>query len=114
MIFDIVARSLTSKRVLMPTEQLLGNCAGSRMPEVQPKLLTKALAQAAVDACPTSALQLESREGNTHLIMNYGECTGCGQCVEVSQGAFVVAESLACCGVSQGWLDPAVGCRQRN
>ena len=40
MIFDIAARSLASSNVLIPVEELLGDCTGSRMPEVDPERLS--------------------------------------------------------------------------
>jgi Ni,Fe-hydrogenase III small subunit/NAD-dependent dihydropyrimidine dehydrogenase PreA subunit len=104
MIFDIAARSLASKQVLIPVEQLLGDCTGSRMPEVDPERLTFAAAERAVDACPTSALQLEQEGGGERLVLNYGECTGCGNCVQTIGGAFRVAERLMHCGVPKAGL----------
>ncbi len=104
MIFDIVARSLASDRTLVPVEELLGDCAGSRMPDVQPAMLSTGLARRAVDACPTSALRLEQANGGTQLVMDYGECTGCGDCVQVGQGAFRIAERLMHCGVARAGL----------
>jgi len=101
MIFDIVARSLTSDRTLVPVEELLGDCAGSRMPDVEPAMLSISRVQRAVDACPTSALRLEQANGGTHLVMDYGECTGCGHCVQAGQGAFRVAERFVQCGVAK-------------
>jgi Ni,Fe-hydrogenase III small subunit/NAD-dependent dihydropyrimidine dehydrogenase PreA subunit len=97
MIFDIAARSLASGSVLIPGEQLIGACAGSRMPAVDPKLLTAAIAQRVVEACPTSALQLE--QSGERLTLNYGECIGCGRCLETGAGVFFAAEKLMCCGV---------------
>jgi len=104
MIFDIVARSLASDRTLVSVEELLGDCAGSRMPDVQPAMLSTGLAQRAVDACPTSALRLEQANGGTHLVMDYGECTGCGDCVQAGQGAFRIAERFMHCDVARAGL----------
>jgi Ni,Fe-hydrogenase III small subunit/NAD-dependent dihydropyrimidine dehydrogenase PreA subunit len=104
MIFDIVVRSLASDRTLVSVEELLGDCVGSRMPDVQPAMLSISLAQRAVDACPTSALRLEQANGGTHLVMDYGECTGCGNCVQVGQGAFRVADRFVHCGVAKPGL----------
>jgi len=104
MIFDIAARSLASSKVLIPVEQLLGDCTGSRMPEVDPERLSFDAAIRAVEACPTSALQLEGRDGARQLVLNYGECTGCGNCVEASRGALRAAKRLVHCGVSKSAL----------
>ena len=87
MIFDIAARSLASSNVLIPFEQLLGDCTGSRMPEVDPERLSFDGAKRAVEACPTSALRLEEGVSAGQLVLNYGECIGCGNCVEASRGA---------------------------
>jgi Ni,Fe-hydrogenase III small subunit/NAD-dependent dihydropyrimidine dehydrogenase PreA subunit len=99
MIFDLAARSLASARVLIPSEQLIGACAGSRMPAVNPKQLTAAIARRVVEACPTSALQLE--QSGERLTLDYGECIGCGRCLEMGAEAFLPAETLLCCGVSR-------------
>ena len=100
MIFDVAARSLASRNVLIPVEHLLGDCTGSRMPEVDLDRLSFEAASRAVDVCPTSALQLEG-DNPRRLVLNYGECTGCGNCVEASSGALRVAERLARCGVAK-------------
>ncbi len=109
MIFDIVARSLTSDRTLVPVEELLGDCAGSRMPDVEPAMLSISRVQRAMDACPTSALRLEQANGGAHLVMDYGECTGCGHCVQVGQGAFRVAERFVQCGVAKAGAHSPLG-----
>ncbi len=101
MIFDVVTRSLTSPNVLIPVEELFGDAKGSRMPEVQLASLTRDAAQKAVDACPTAALTLEQSATETHLVLNYGGCIGCGRCVAASDGALVLAQRLAPCGVSK-------------
>jgi Ni,Fe-hydrogenase III small subunit len=100
MILDVVKRSLTSPRVLIPVEQLLTDARGSRMPEVDAGRLTPAIAKRVVEACPTSALTLTG----ICLSLNYGECIGCGNCVEAGEGAFLPAERLARCGVSKSAL----------
>jgi len=102
MIFDVVQRSLQSASALVPVEELLGNCTGSRMPDVRPALLTAAIAQRAVEACPTSALALDP--SRVQLAVNYGACIGCGRCIEVSEGAFLAAASFRRCGVSKASL----------
>ena len=104
MIFDIVARSLGSEKTLVSVEELLGDCAGSRMPDIQAEMLSISVAQRAIDACPTSALRLEQASGSTHLILDYGECTGCGHCVTVAQGMFRFAERFMHCGVAKSGL----------
>jgi len=103
MIFDIAKRSLESPGVLVPLEQLLGNATGSRMPDVQPALLNAAVAQRAVDACPTMAL-VRPADTPDFLVLNYGECIGCCRCVEVSEGALFVADKFFRCGVRKAGL----------
>ncbi len=100
MILDVVKRSLTSPYLLIPVEQLLTDARGSRMPNVDAARLTPAIAQRVVEACPTSALSLNG----SHLALNYGECIGCGNCVDAGQGAFLAAERLARCGVTKSVL----------
>ncbi|MGZ4788682.1 MAG: NADH-quinone oxidoreductase subunit NuoB [Terriglobales bacterium] len=100
MILDVVKRSLNSPRVLIPVEQLLGDARGSRMPDVDASKLTQAIAQRVVDSCPTSALSLNG----SHLALNYGECIGCGNCVEAGHGAFFAAGRLPLCGGSKSAL----------
>jgi Ni,Fe-hydrogenase III small subunit/ferredoxin len=104
MIFDVAARSLASQKALIPVEQLLGNCAGSRMPEVDPEQLSLPAATRAAEACPTSALKLEQADGGTRLVLDYGECSGCGACWETSRETFRPAERLMCCGVPKAGL----------
>jgi len=104
MIFDIAARSLANNNLLIPVEQLLGDCTGSRMPEVDPDRLSFEAASRAVEACPTSALQLEEEGNAKRLVLNYGECTGCGNCVEASRYALRVAERMVHCGVPKQGL----------
>jgi Ni,Fe-hydrogenase III small subunit/NAD-dependent dihydropyrimidine dehydrogenase PreA subunit len=101
MIGDAVKRSLGSAPVLISVEELMGNAAGSRMPEVQAKLLTKDIARRIVDACPTSALGLDESSGQFHLVLNYGECIGCTRCAKVSEGAVLAAKTLLRCGVAR-------------
>jgi Ni,Fe-hydrogenase III small subunit len=102
MITDVVFRSLRSSSRLVPVEQLLNNCAGSRMPEVVPHLLTAPLALRVADVCPTKAIRAELRDDHRlALDLDYGKCIGCGRCVEAGEGAFRYARSLTQCGVSR-------------
>jgi Ni,Fe-hydrogenase III small subunit/NAD-dependent dihydropyrimidine dehydrogenase PreA subunit len=98
MIFDVVTRSLTSPKVLIPVEQLLGDAQGARMPQVQPACLTAKAAEQAVNACPTAALALELSAKHPQLVLNYAACIGCGRCIPASDGALVVAARLVQCG----------------
>ncbi len=100
MIFDVVKRSLQSTNVLIPVEKLLGDCRGSRMPDVHAALLTAAIAERVVAACPTSALACSDNK----LTLNYGDCIGCGRCIEVSDAAMFAAEALTCYGVAKQGL----------
>jgi Ni,Fe-hydrogenase III small subunit/ferredoxin len=104
MIFDAIQRSLKSPKVLIPVEDLLGDATGSRMPEVQPALLTEGKAKAAAEACPTSALAVSSLAAGTVLSLDYGECIGCGRCMETGSGAFAAASRLVHCGVRKEQL----------
>jgi Ni,Fe-hydrogenase III small subunit/ferredoxin len=97
MILDVIESSLKAPSRLIPVEALLGQATGSRMPQVQPCLLTKEMAELATGVCPTSALSLTEMNGQKLLRMDYGECIGCGRCMELE--AFVSAERLPCCGV---------------
>ncbi len=97
MIFDIAKRSFQSERVVIPAHALERNALGSRMPSVQAALLNRSVAERAVTACPTSALSMDDR----CVILNYGECVGCGRCIEVGDGAFTAAEKVSRCGVSK-------------
>jgi len=104
MIGDVVKRSLESPRVLIPAEQLLGDAAGSRMPEVRPALLTEDVARRVVDVCPTSALTLDESGNRNFLVLNYGECIGCSRCVQASDGALLTTDKFTCCGVRKEGL----------
>ena len=97
MILDAVKRSLTDPHALIPVEQLLSDARGSRMPDVEAARLTPVIAQRVVEACPTSALSLNG----SLLALNYGECIGCGNCLEAGEGVLVAAAKLDCCGVSK-------------
>jgi len=104
MIFEIAKRSLQSKSVLLPVESLFASATGSRMPAVDGSKLDHAIAQRVVEACPTSALALEAAGSRRRLALDYGKCTGCGECIERGRGAFVAAEKLIQCGVSKARL----------
>jgi Ni,Fe-hydrogenase III small subunit len=102
MITDVVFRSLRSRSRLIPVEELLNSCAGSRMPEVVPELLTVPIAFRVADICPTGAISTESsNSGGLALRLDYGKCIGCGRCVEAGEGTFRQARQLARCGVSR-------------
>ena len=101
MTFDLVYKSLTSRRVLVPVEELLGNPSGSRMPVVESARLSPAIARRIASACPTSALTTTELAGRSLLTLDYGECIGCGRCFEPSDGAVAPATRLACLGVSR-------------
>lgn len=104
MSFDIAARSLFNPQVLIPVEHLLGDCAGSRMPEVDSEQLSLAAATQAVEACPMSALQLAQAGESRQLVLDYGECTGCGVCLQTAAGLFRPAQRFLHCGVPRPGL----------
>jgi Ni,Fe-hydrogenase III small subunit/NAD-dependent dihydropyrimidine dehydrogenase PreA subunit len=102
MIGDAVERSLRSPQVLIPVGELLSNAAGSRLPDVQPELLTGEVARRVVAACPTSALKIDEVEdsaGREYLVLNYGDCIACSRCIAAGSGAFRYAEKVDRCGV---------------
>jgi Ni,Fe-hydrogenase III small subunit/NAD-dependent dihydropyrimidine dehydrogenase PreA subunit len=101
MIGDAVERSLRSPQVLIPVGELLSNAAGSRMPDVQPDLLTGEVARRVVAACPTSALKFDESGGREYLVLNYGECIACSRCIAAGSGAFRYAEKVDRCGVGK-------------
>jgi len=101
MIGDVIERSLSQRSPVIPVEVLLGSCDGSRMPEIAADRLTQDIAQKLVEACPTSALGMEEREGRLCLRLSYGRCIGCGKCVEAGQGAATVAKSFTRCGITK-------------
>jgi Ni,Fe-hydrogenase III small subunit len=103
MIFDIIQRSLSSPNVLVSVEELFANSQGSRMPDVEAIALTATIARRAVDSCGISALAIDEADGRTILSLDYGKCTGCGHCIEVGEGAFVLATRVPC-GVSRPGL----------
>lgn len=102
MIGDVIARTLRQPDRVIPVEELLGNCAGSRMPDVIPDRLTPAIARRIAGACPTAALACEEFVGHSSLRLSYGHCIGCGWCVELSEGAVVPAAKFTWCGVGKG------------
>jgi Ni,Fe-hydrogenase III small subunit len=104
MIFDLIHRSLTSRSVLIPVEELLGNASGSRMPTVESAKLTPAIARRIAAACPTSALTIAGPGDRPVLTLDYGECIGCGRCFEPSDGAVTSAKTLACLGAPRQGL----------
>lgn len=104
MISSILRRSLTGGVQVIPVEQLIGNCSGSRMPDVDSAALTQTLAEKAVLVCPTSALSGASPVGERHLTLDYAECIGCGRCIEVAAPAFFEAKTFAYCGVPRDGL----------
>lgn len=52
-------------------------------PAFNPNLLTLALADRLVDACPSRALIREAG----FLVFDIGACTACGRCIAVAEGA---------------------------
>ena len=99
MIGSVIERSLRERSPVIPVEALLGNCDGSRMPEIVADRLTQDIAQKLIEVCPTSALGMEEREGRRFLRLSYGQCIGCGKCTEAGEGAVVAAERFNRCGV---------------
>lgn len=100
MITDVVFRSLRSRSRLIPVEELLDSCAGSRMPEIVPELLMVPMALRLADVCPTGAITTESRDGDRlALRLDYSKCIGCGRCVEAGEGAVRQAQRFTQCGV---------------
>ncbi len=99
MIFDVIQRSLQAPQRLIPVEELLGHAAGSRMPEFDPARVTREIARAVSDVCPTPALRIAEVNGRQFLRMDYGECIGCGRCLESAPQAVSVAKKLLRCGV---------------
>src|SRR5260370_14997907 len=98
MIFEVIERSLRQPNRVIAVEALLGNCDGSRMPEVIAAQLTHAVASRLVEVCPTAAFRIEENNNRPFLGLSYGECIGCGRCFEPSEGAVVASKSLSCCG----------------
>ena len=101
MIGDVIGQSLRQPDRLIPVEALLGNCDGSRMPDVVADRLTPAIAQRLIEVCPTAALGMEEYEGHRCLRLSYGQCIGCGKCVEFGEGAVGTAKHFTRCGVAK-------------
>ncbi len=101
MIFDVVVQGLKGSQVLIPVDQLLGSAEGSRMPDVQPELLSPEVAANVVSACPTGALSTTDSESGPFLVLDYGECIGCEHCYPPSGGALFPAKRVSCCGASR-------------
>ena len=101
MILDVIARSLSQRERLIPVETLLGNSDGCRMPEVVADHLAPTIAEKLIEVCPTGAFGIEEHEGRHCLRLSYGQCIGCGRCMEVGQSAVIAAERFTWCGVSK-------------
>ena len=101
MILDVLKNGLAASSRLIPVEALLGNCQGSRMPEVLPAGLTPGAAHLAAEVCPTAALVLEARNEQFRLKLDYGKCIGCGRCIQVAPEAFDRTERFTRAGVSR-------------
>jgi Ni,Fe-hydrogenase III small subunit len=99
MIFDVIEQSFRQPSRVIPMEALLGDCEGSRMPEVVANRLTPAIARRLVEVCPTAAFAMEETAGCPSLSLAYGRCIGCGRCVDAGGGAVIHATRLAVCGV---------------
>src|SRR5271166_2800496 len=101
MIGDVIWQSLRQPNRLIPVEALLGNCDGSRMPDVIADRLTPAIAHKLVDVCPTAALVMTEHESRACLTLSYGNCIGCGKCLQSGEGAVVTAKDFHLCGVTK-------------
>ncbi len=105
MITDVVLRSLRSRSQLIPVEELINGCSGSRMPEIVPEFLTVAIAVRVAEICPTGAITTETHNPESaSLRLDYGECIACGRCVDVGEGAIRAARQFSQCGVSRNEL----------
>jgi Ni,Fe-hydrogenase III small subunit/Pyruvate/2-oxoacid:ferredoxin oxidoreductase delta subunit len=100
MIGDVIGQSLRQPDRLIPVEALLGNCDGSRMPDVIADRLTPMIARKLVEVCPTAAFGMTEYESRSSLTLSYGHCIGCGKCVESGEGAVVTAKTFRWCGVT--------------
>ena len=95
MIFDIAARSLASNNVLLPVEQLLGDCTGQPHARSGPRAVDFRRSQRGQwKRAPLRRCGWKKAGSAKQLVLNYGECTGCGNCVEAGRGALRVAERL--------------------
>lgn len=99
MILDVIERSLRQRNRVIPIEALLGNCEGSRMPDVVADHLTPVIAQKLVEICPTGALGVQEFEGHRCLTLSYGQCIGCGKCSDVGQGSVIATKCFNRVGV---------------
>ena len=104
MIGDVIGQSLRQPNRLIPVEDLLGNCDGSRMPEIVADRLTPAIAQRLTEVCPTGALGMEESGGHGCLRLSYGDCIACGRCIECGAGAVVNAKRFTWCGVPKSQI----------
>ena len=102
MIFDVIQRSLKAPNRLVTVDELLGRAEGSRMPEVNPALLTEEIARQACNVCPTAAFAPAKPQEKVLLALDYGKCIGCGRCFEFA--SFSPAERLTNCGASKAGL----------
>jgi len=104
MIGDVIGQSLHQPNRIIPVEALLGNCDGSRMPEIVAERLTPAIAQRITEVCPTGALGMEESGGHGCLKLSYGDCIACGKCIESGAGAVVRAKRFTWCGVPKAQI----------
>jgi len=104
MIGDVIGQSLRQPNRLIPIEDLVGNCDGSRMPEIVADRLTPAIAQRLTEVCPTGALGMEESGGHGCLRLSYGDCIACGRCIECGAGAVVNAKRFTWCGVPKSQI----------
>ncbi len=107
MIGDVIVRSLRQADRVIPIEELLGNCDGSRMPDIVADRLTPAIAEKIAGVCPTAALASDEFAGRLCLRLSYGRCVGCGRCIDVGESAVVPAKRFAWSGVAK---DQTVRC----
>lgn len=104
MIHDAIQSSLRQPSRLIPVEALMERAEGSRMPDVQPGLLTAEVASRVSAICPTGALAREDHGGQKCLRLSYGHCIGCGRCVDVGEGALVPATRFRWMGLEKEQL----------
>ena len=101
MIGGVIGQSLREPDRLIPVEALLGNCDGSRMPDVIADRLTPKIAHKLIEVCPTAAFGMTEYEGVSCLRLSYGHCIGCGKCLESGEGAVVAARTFRWSGVTR-------------
>ena len=99
MIGDVIRLSLQGPDRVIPVDQLLGNCEGSRMPHVVAGRLTPAIARRISDACPTAALGIVVDGDRRCLMLSYGRCIGCGKCIDTGEGAVILEKTCTFSGV---------------